>query len=94
MTARYACCTGAWAGSEELLRHGAKAGLIARHLGRAAIATGGTVSGTGRFLQERNPGIQVVGTTFDLPEKPWALRAHDFADIADRRFGDRGGEPA
>lgn len=38
----------------------------------AAIATGGTVSGTGRFLHEQNPGVQVVGTTFDLPEKPWA----------------------
>ncbi|WP_197281032.1 PLP-dependent cysteine synthase family protein [Microbacterium sp. No. 7] len=38
----------------------------------AAIATGGTVSGTGRFLRERTPGIQVIGTTFDLPERPWA----------------------
>ncbi|WP_159499772.1 PLP-dependent cysteine synthase family protein [Microbacterium sp. 18062] len=37
-----------------------------------AIATGGTVSGTGRFLREQNPDIEVVGTSFDLPEKPWA----------------------
>lgn len=38
----------------------------------AAIATGGTVSGTGRFLHEQAPGIRVIGTTLDLPEKPWA----------------------
>ncbi len=38
----------------------------------AAIATGGTVSGTGRFLHEQNADIQVIGTTFDLPQKPWA----------------------
>lgn len=38
----------------------------------AAVATGGTVSGTGRFLREQNPGVQVIGTTFDLPSKPWA----------------------
>lgn len=38
----------------------------------AAIATGGTVSGTGRFLHERNADVQVIGTTFDLPERPWA----------------------
>lgn len=38
----------------------------------AAIATGGTVSGTGRFLHDRDSSIEVIGTTFDLAEKPWA----------------------
>jgi len=37
----------------------------------AAIATGGTVSGTGRYLREQKPDVEVVATTFDLPEKPW-----------------------
>ncbi|MDR2564843.1 MAG: cysteine synthase family protein [Bifidobacteriaceae bacterium] len=30
----------------------------------AAIATGGTVSGTGRYLHERNPQVQVIATDF------------------------------
>lgn len=38
----------------------------------AAIATGGTVSGTGRYLRERRPDVEIIGTALDLPEKPWA----------------------
>lgn len=30
----------------------------------AAIATGGTVSGTGRYLKERNPEVRVIATDF------------------------------
>lgn len=30
----------------------------------AAIATGGTVSGTGTYLKERDPGVTVIGTDF------------------------------
>ncbi|KAF2414323.1 hypothetical protein B1729_05245 [Microbacterium sp. B35-04] len=30
------------------------------------------MSGTGRSLHEQNADIQVIGTTFDLPQKPWA----------------------
>jgi cysteine synthase len=30
----------------------------------AAVATGGTVSGTGRYLKQRNPAVQVIATDF------------------------------
>ncbi|GAA4773008.1 PLP-dependent cysteine synthase family protein [Microbacterium gilvum] len=30
----------------------------------AALATGGTASGTGRYLKGRNPAVQVIGTAF------------------------------
>ncbi|MFB9620861.1 pyridoxal-phosphate dependent enzyme [Brooklawnia cerclae] len=30
----------------------------------AAVATGGTVSGTGRYLKEQNPGVRVVASDF------------------------------
>lgn len=44
------------------------AGRITHFL--AAVATGGTISGTGAYLHERNPDVRVIGTAFDLPDKP------------------------
>lgn len=41
------------------------AGLLTHFI--AGIGTGGTISGTGRYLKERNPRIQVIGVEPDQP---------------------------
>lgn len=48
----------------------------------AAVATGGTVSGTGRYLKERNPAIQVIATDWTDKVDKSNLRA-----IFERREG-------
>lgn len=42
----------------------------------AAIATGGTVSGTGRYLKSRNPAAQIIATDFEEKAAASNLRAH------------------
>ncbi|MFT4211692.1 MAG: cysteine synthase family protein [Microbacterium sp.] len=48
----------------------------------AAVATGGSVSGTGRYLKQRNPDIEVIATNFEEAAAKTNLRA-----IFERRPG-------
>lgn len=42
----------------------------------AAVATGGTVSGTGRYLKARNPGLEVIATDFSEKADASNVRAY------------------
>ncbi|RHW34736.1 pyridoxal-phosphate dependent enzyme [Lysinibacillus yapensis] len=62
----------------------------------ASVGTGGTISGIGGFLKEKNPNIQIIAVepglnsiaSIEEPEIPEITGVHRFSDIEDERVPD------
>lgn len=60
----------------------------------AAVGTGGTISGVGKYLKEKNPAIQIVAVepswesvaTVEDPEIPEITGVHRFSDVESARI--------